>query len=384
MFKNLFILVVFLFQAILLTTSLSCTTTENLDNPTNTTLEQSNEARESELNKLKQELTDQQAELTSKSIMVSELEETRKDLSKQLSEKTDRLDGLETKLTKSQAKLIETENKLNQVEYPIAIMSSDGEIVTFASAPQRIIAFDSSAVEILFDIGESNKVIATHSFATHPSTVSNLPKVGDAFNLDLEAIVALEPDLVFVFYESNVQPLRKLGLKVLYIKTLDHNFEKTTELMRMWGRITNNMEGASTSINDFNTKIDIISKKVDSSTKGPRIFQDIGGLWTPGANTLVHEVFELLKADNIAKEIDGYAQISPEIIVEKNPQIIITPNPEVFLENKAYENISAVKNNKIYSLQSDSLSVPGPRFPDGIIEIAKYMYPNKFEDIKNP
>ena len=384
MFKNLFILVVFLFQAILLTTSLSCTTTENLDNPTNTTLEQSNEAIESELNKLKQELTDQQAELTSKSIMVSELEETRKDLSKQLSEKTDRLDSLETKLTKSQAKLIETENKLNQVEYPIAIMSSDGEIVTFASAPQRIIAFDSSAVEILFDIGESNKVIATHSFATHPSTVSNLPKVGDAFNLDLEAIVALEPDLVFVFYESNVQPLRKLGLKVLYIKTLDHNFEKTTELMRMWGRITNNMEGASTSINDFNTKIDIISKKIDSSTKGPRIFQDIGGLWTPGTNTLVHEVFELLKAENIAKEIDGYAQISPEIIVEKNPQIIITPNPEVFLENKAYENVSAVKNNKIYSLQSDSLSVPGPRFPDGIIEIAKYMYPNKFEDIKNP
>ena len=384
MFKNLFILVVFLFQAILLTTSLSCTTTENLDNPTNTTLEQSNEARESELNKLKQKLTDQQAELTSKSIMVSELEETRKDLSKQLSEKTDRLDGLETKLTKSQAKLIETENKLNQVEYPIAIMSSDGEIVTFASAPQRIIAFDSSAVEILFDIGESNKVIATHSFATHPSAVSNLPKVGDAFNLDLEAIVALEPDLVFVFYESNVQPLRKLGLKVLYIKTLDHNFEKTTELIRMWGRITNNMEGASTSINDFNTKIDIISKKIDSSTKGPRIFQDIGGLWTPGTNTLVHEVFELLKADNIAKEIDGYAQISPEIIVEKNPQIIITPNPEVFLENKAYENVSAVKNNKIYSLQSDSLSVPGPRFPDGIIEIAKYMYPNKFEDMKNP
>ena len=72
------------------------------------------------------------------------------------------------------------------------------------------------------------------------------------------------------------------------------------------------------------------------------------------------------------------------IIVEKNPQIIITPNPEVFLENKAYENVSAVKNNKIYSLQSDGLSVPGPRFPDGIIEIAKFMYPNKFEDINNP
>ena len=229
MFKNLLLLVIFLFQTFLLTTSLSCTKTEELDNPKAPVLQQSNGTKNTELNKLKQEVTNQQAEITSKSLQVSALEKTKKDLSIQLSEKTDRLDSLQTKLTQSQAKLIETEQKLQQVEYPIAIMSSDGEIVTFTSAPQRIVAFDSSAVEILFDIGEFNKVIATHAFATHPKAVSDLPKVGDAFNLDLEAIVALEPDLVFVFYESNVEPLRKLGLKVLYIKTLDHNFEKTTE-----------------------------------------------------------------------------------------------------------------------------------------------------------
>jgi len=384
MFKNSLLLVIFLFQTFLLTTSLSCTKTEELDNPKAPVLQQSNGTKNTELNKLKQEVTNQQAEITSKSLQVSALEKTKKDLSIQLSEKTDRLDSLQTKLTQSQAKLIETEQKLQQVEYPIAIMSSDGEIVTFTSAPQRIVAFDSSAVEILFDIGEFNKVIATHAFATHPKAVSDLPKVGDAFNLDLEAIVALEPDLVFVFYESNVEPLRKLGLKVLYIKTLDHNFEKTTELIKMWGRITNNMAGASKSITIFNNKIDLVSQKLDSSVKGPRVFHDIGGLWTPGTNTLFGEVFELLKADNIAKDIDGYAQISPEIIVDKNPEIIITPNPEVFLDNKAYQNITAIKEGKIYSLQSDGLSVPGPRFPDGIIEIAKFMYPNKFEDINNP
>ena len=127
----------------------------------------------------------------------------------------------------------------------------------------------------------------------------------------------------------------------------------------------------------------MISKEVDSVTKGPRIFQDVGALWTPGGNTLVDEVFELIKADNIAKDIDGYAQISPEIIVEKNPEIIITPNPEVFLASKAYKNVSAVKNGKVYSLNSDSLSVPGPRFPNGIIELAKLIYPNKFENINN-
>ena len=382
MFKNSLLLVIFLLQIFVLTTS-SCIKTEQLNDSTTSTIEQSIPNKDAELNKLKEEVSNQRTEITSKSLQVSALEQSTRNLSNQLSEKTDRLDTLEAKLNTSEANLIEAERQLYQIEYPIAIMSSDDEIVIFESTPKRIVAFDSSAVEILFDIGESKKIVATHTFATHPEAVSGIPKVGDAFNLDLEAIVALEPDLVFVFYESNVAPLRKLGLKVLYIKTLDHNFEKTTELIKMWGRITNNMMGASKSIKTFNGSIGMISKEVDSVTRGPRIFQDVGGLWTPGANTLVDEVFDLLKADNIAKEIDGYAQISPEIIVEKNPEIIVTPNPEVFLDNKAYKNVSAVKNGKVYSLKSDSLSVPGPRFPDGIIELARLIYPNKFENIKN-
>lgn len=382
MFKNSLLLVIFLLQIFVLTTS-SCIKTEQLNDSTTSTIEQSIPNKDAELNKLKEEVSNQHTEITSKSLQVSALEQSTRNLSNQLSEKTDRLNTLEAKLNTSEANLIEAERQLYQIEYPIAIVSSDDEIVIFESTPKRIVAFDSSAVEILFDIGESKKIVATHTFATHPEAVSGIPKVGDAFNLDLEAIVALEPDLVFVFYESNVAPLRKLGLKVLYIKTLDHNFEKTTELIKMWGRITNNMMGASKSIKTFNGSIGMISKEVDSVTKGPRIFQDVGGLWTPGANTLVDEVFDLLKADNIAKEIDGYAQISPEIIVEKNPEIIVTPNPEVFLDNKAYKNVSAVKNGKVYSLKSDSLSVPGPRFPDGIIELARLIYPNKFENINN-
>ena len=382
MFKNLLFWILLIFPNLIIT-PVSCSTTENLDEYKNGTIQQSTIDTDIQLNKLEKEVANQQAEIESKTQQVSELEETKTTLSKQLSEKVDKLNALENKFNESKAKLIETQQELYQVEYPVAIMSSDNEIVTFSSPPTRIIALDSSAVEILFDIGESEKLVATHVFATHPKPVADIPKVGDAFNLDLEAIVALEPDLVFVFYENNTEPLRNLGLKVLYIKTLDHDFEKTTELMKMWGRITNNMPGATKSIKTFNENIESITQEVDSVIEGPRVFQDVGGLWTPGKNTLVNEVFNLLKADNIAKEIEGYAQISPEIIVEKNPEIILTPNPQLFLDNQAYENVSAVKNGKVYSLESDSLSVPGPRFPNGIREIATLIYPEKFENVKD-
>ena len=81
MFKNLLLLVIFLFQTFLLTTSLSCTKSEESDNPKAPVLQQSNETKNTELNKLKQEVTNQQAEITSKSLQVSALEKTKKDLS---------------------------------------------------------------------------------------------------------------------------------------------------------------------------------------------------------------------------------------------------------------------------------------------------------------
>ena len=45
--------------------------------------------------------------------------------------------------------------------------------------------------------------------------------------------------------------------------------------------------------------------------QGLSVFQDVGGFWTPGRGTLVQEVFDLLKLENIASDIEGYAQISP-------------------------------------------------------------------------
>ena len=69
--------------------------------------------------------------------------------------------------------------------------------------------------------------------------------------------------------------------------------------------------------------------------------------------------------------------------VEKNPQIIITVNPKFFLDNQAYKNVSAVKTGNVYTIESNSLSVPGPRFPNGIREIATLIYPEKFENVNN-
>ena len=86
--------------------------------------------------------------------------------------------------------------------------------------------------------------------------------------------------------------------------------------------------------------------------------------------------FDTLK--NISGEIEGYAQISPEILVERNPQYIIASYEDYFSNDRAFKDIIAVKNKAIYTPSEDFLSISGPRFIDGVEELADFIYPGIF------
>ena len=263
--------------------------------------------------------------------------------------------------------------------FPYAVLDSNGKEVVFEEAPQRIVAYDGAAVETLFAIGEGRRVVATHSFVTHPPETADIPKVGDAFNMNVEAIVELEPDLVFVFFPTFLDGLERAGLKVLYLESLSDDFRMTSDLIRMWGRITDARERAEAVAGGFEARVAAVEARIADRSQGPSVFQDVGGFWTPGPDTLVGEVFTLLKLSNIAHDISGYAQISPELVVERDPDIIITSDPDSVTGNPAFADLSAVKRDRVVTLGSDALSMAGPRFVDGIEELARLAYPDLFD-----
>ena len=265
--------------------------------------------------------------------------------------------------------------------FPVTVQSSDGREIVFERPPERIVAFDSAVVEILFAIGEGDRVAGTHDFVSYPPETESIERVGDAFNMNIEAVVALEPDLVYVFFDRFVEDLERAGLKVLYVETLAQDFTKVADNVRLWGQIIGNPDAAEAVARDFEVRVEAIRAAMEQVEAGPTIFQDVGGFWTPGAGTLVQEVFDLLKLENIAAEIEGYAQLSPEVIVEKDPAVIISGSPESFSGDPAFENVRAVKDGAIYSLGSDALSIAGPRFVEGIEEIFRLVYPDLFEQL---
>lgn len=262
--------------------------------------------------------------------------------------------------------------------FPVTITDSNGIDLVFDKPPERIVVFDAAALEILFAIGEEGRIIATHSFVSYPPEADIIPRVGDAFNMDIEAIIAMEPDLVFIFAPTFLEQLRNTGLKVLYLQTLEQNFEKTTDNIRMWGLITGNMSNAEIVASDFETRVKNIKQIFSTYPTTHKALQDIGGFWTPGSDTLMGEVFTLLKLRNVAHDISGYSQISPEVIVQRDPEIIMTVNTQLYLDNPAFRDLFAVKNERVIEFDPTLLSVAGPRFVDGLENLAKLIYPELF------
>ena len=264
--------------------------------------------------------------------------------------------------------------------FPYTVTDSAGNDIGFTQAPERIVVYDAGAVETLFAIGEGHRIVATHSFVTYPPEVDQITKVGDAFNLNIEQVIELKPDLVYVFSETFVPQLTNAGLKVLYIKTVEHNFRSTTDMIKMWGQITGNIESANQLVKSFNEKINTIESKLEeiNSKSQLNILQDLGKFWVPGADTLMGEVFDLLNVKNVAADISGYGQISPELIISRDPDIVITVDTNMWLSDNRFANVSAVKKARVYQSPSDKLSVAGPRFVDGIEELAILIYPELF------
>ena len=261
--------------------------------------------------------------------------------------------------------------------FPFTVTGTNGREVVFDAPPERIVAIDSAVVEILFAIGEGQRVAATHDFVSYPPEVEDIPRIGDGFNLNTEAILALDPDLVFVFSEGSVADLERVGLRVLYLQSLNDDLRQVPENIRLWGRIVGNPASADAVASDFEDRVARIEDAMAQLGDGPSVFQDVGGLWTPGPDTLIGSVFDLLKLRNIAHDISGYAQINPEVVVERRPEIILASDVDAIESNPAFADVPAVKDGRIF-VPPGLFSVAGPRYIDGVEALAKWVYPEVF------
>ena len=272
------------------------------------------------------------------------------------------------------------------VQYPLTLTDGQSRSVTLEDAPQRIASLSPAATEVLFAIGTGDQVAAIDKFSNYPPEAATREQL-DAFQPSVEAIAGAQPDLVFLVYDPGnlVDGLENAGLTVFFLET--PTLEGVLEQIQLLGRATGHPEEADELVATMQQGIDDIQERLADVEQGPRLFHEVDNqLYTVAPASFVGSLYTILKAQNIAAgTAQAFPQLSQEAIIEADPEVIILGDAaggetaETVKARPGWGSISAVKDNRIYVIDPDIVSRPGPRLVDALEALAQALYPERFE-----
>ena len=229
-------------------------------------------------------------------------------------------------------------------------------------------------------------LVGRGTYCDYPAEVQEIPSVQSGYETNIEQIIALEPQVLLMSTmaqtEEQIKALEDAGVHVVVSDAQD--IEGTYAAIRMIGALLGKNEEAETVIDGMKTTFESLKGVCGDGEK--TIYFEVSpleyGLWTAGANTFMNEIAELLGLKNCFADVEGWAEISEEQVLERNPDYIMTismyfgegPTPEEEIASRAgWENVTAVKNGAILNLQNNELSRPAPRLAEGAQMLADFI-----------
>jgi iron complex transport system substrate-binding protein len=260
-----------------------------------------------------------------------------------------------------------------------------GRTITLEKAPKRIVSLSPSHTENVFALGLGDRLVGVTSFCNRPEEAKEIESVGDAFNLNLEKLVALKPDLVLCagttdFQAQYVQDIERLGFRT-YVSGPATVEEVLADILSLSKVLGVELQGERL-VDDLKDRLEEVSKRVSEDPKSrPRVFFCIDqDLWTVGPGSFIDDVIEIAGGTNVISESDisesqiQYLQVSMEDLLVLDPDLIIVAIPEeqseVLTSSPGWENLTAVKSERVVFVNPDLVSRPSLAVVEGIVELA--------------
>lgn len=268
----------------------------------------------------------------------------------------------------------------------IEITDDSGETITLEAPASQIVSHSPAATEILFAIGAGDQVVAVDEYSNYPAEVASLPQVGYA-TPDAEQDLGYEPDLVIFGSQQgdSLDHFRGLDIRVAMLAA-PPDIEGVYEHIRLLGTLTGHEEGAESVIAGMEAQMEEVATAIADVEEGPLVFWELTeDLYTVSPNSFIGAALEFLKVRNVAEGVEGdYPQMSSEAIVEADPDVILMADatfvdPATVPQRAGWAEMTAVVEGKIYPVDGDVMSRPGPRITQGIADLARLLYPDRFE-----
>ncbi len=244
-----------------------------------------------------------------------------------------------------------------------------GREIELDSIPSRLISLAPAVTEILFALELDEEIIGVSNYCDYPEAALEKPKVGD-INVDFEAIVDKEPELVFMTagMDEDRQKIEDLGFPVAVVDP--STIEETLNSIEWVGEITGNNQQAAELLDWMEERIAEIREKAAELENTPRVYYEVWDepLMTAGPNTFVHDIIVIAGGENIAGDLQQeWAPYSEEKVIAHDPEIIIVPwEDDRVYDRSSWEDITAVQKEQVFFVNPDLMVRPGPRIIEGL------------------
>ncbi len=248
----------------------------------------------------------------------------------------------------------------------VEVVDERGVSVNLPQPPQRIVTLLPSLTESVCALGACDRLVGADRYSNWPESVKALPKVGGGLDPNVEAIVALRPDLVLLAKSSRVtQRLEQLGLKVLVLEPKNH--ADVRRVLDKLGQVLA-VEDAQRVWRVIDATVSAAAQSLPASVRGTRVYYEVNsGPYAAGESSFMGETLTRLGVRNIIPaELGPFPKINPEYVVRANPDLIMVGErgAQGMEQRPGWAGIRAIREGRVCrfpAADSDVLVRPGPR-----------------------
>ena len=280
------------------------------------------------------------------------------------------------------------QNNNANVDHARAVTDEAGRRVVLPPKIDRIVSLAPNLTEIVYAVGAGDRLVGDTTFCDYPEPAKNVAKVGDTMTPSVERIIALKPQIVLVSTASQLEAFtnqlsaQQIAVYVTNPQSLDDVFRSIQTL----GDLFDEHDRAAGVVSGLRTR----ANTVDAATKTAkplRVFYQVAGepLYTIGRDAFTTDLIRRAGGISVTADVPGaFPRFSDEAALAAKPEAIILPTGGSMGEANsavvsALKNSPAVLNGRVYKINGDLLSRPGPRLVDGLEEMARALHPEVFK-----
>jgi len=264
----------------------------------------------------------------------------------------------------------------------IVVTDVSGVTVRLAAPARRIISLAPHITELVYAAGAGDRLVGNVQYGNYPPAASVLPKVGGSAQLDLEAIVALKPDLVLGWQSGNlpaaVSRLRAMGLAVHLLQP--NRIEDIAADLERIGRLAGTEKAAAAAANAFRQRYAGLAARY--SRRPPvEVFYQVWNqpLMTVNGKQIISDAIRLCGGRNVFAQLPSIAaSVTVEAVIAADPEVIVASGmdqarPEWLDDWRRWKTLAAVARGNLYFVPPDLIQRHTPRILDGAEQLCAHL-----------